>query len=88
MNLYITLVIAQYLLQVGGQSLLEVLNSTQELADFVSLLKPAWGELAGLSNVTLLAPNDQAVTGFLNSSLGTTTAASADRVRALLVGCV
>ena len=87
MKFYVALVIASYLLRVGTQSLLEVLNSTQELADFVSLLKPAWGELAGLSNITLLAPNDQAVTNFLNSSLGTTTAATVDRVRALLVGC-
>ena len=67
-----------------GQSLTEVLNSTAELSNLTGLIQPYAQQFASLTNITLLAPNNAAISTFLNSSTGAAVATNPDLVQAIL----
>lgn len=67
-----------------GQSLTEVLSSSPQLTNLTNLLQPYADSFAGLQNITLLAPDNDAIGAFLNSSTGAAVATQPDLVQAIL----
>lgn len=67
-----------------GQSLTEVLSSNPSLSNLTGLIEPYQDQFSGLSNITLLAPNNDAIAAFLNSSTGAAVATQPALVQAIL----
>lgn len=67
-----------------GQSLTEVLSSRPELSSLTGLLQQQPGSFANLTNVTLLAPDNNAISAFLNTSAGSAVTTQPELVQAIL----
>ncbi|TID26831.1 FAS1 domain-containing protein [Venturia nashicola] len=70
-----------------GQGLAAILAATQEtsqLAALVATLPDVAGQLAGLNNITLLAPSNSAVATLLNSSAGAGLSSNPSLLQAVL----
>lgn len=71
--------------QAQAQNLTQALASNPDLSNLTTYFEPYLGQLAGLSNITLLAPNNAAFTEFLNSSAADALVTQPDLVQAILV---
>jgi len=67
-----------------GQSLTEVLSGNPDLSSLTGLLQPYASSFSNLTNITLLAPNNNAIGAFLNSSTGAAVTTQPDLVQAIL----
>lgn len=67
-----------------SQNLTQALGSQPDLTNLTTFLGPYLGQFAGLSNITLLAPNNDALTEFLNSSTAGAIATEPALVQAIL----
>jgi len=67
------------------QSLLDVLSEEPELSSFNSLIQSYPNSAASLTNITLFAPDNNAVGELLNSSTGAAIVTQPDLVQAILV---
>lgn len=67
-----------------GQSLTEVLSSNPQLSNLTNLLQPFADQFSNLTNITLLAPDNTAISTFLNTSTGAAVTSQPDLVQAIL----
>lgn len=67
-----------------GQSLTEVLGANPDLSNLTTLLGNNAQQFAQLQNITLLAPNNEAISAFLNSSTGAAVGTEPNLVQAIL----
>jgi len=67
-----------------GQSLQQVLSNNTQLSMLANLSSPYLSTLSSATNITLLAPNNAAVSAFLNSSAAANLTQNQDAVQALL----
>lgn len=67
-----------------GQSLTDVLASSPQLSSLSGLLKPYLSSFSNLTNITLLAPDNNAISTFTNSSTGAALATQPTLVQAIL----
>jgi uncharacterized surface protein with fasciclin (FAS1) repeats len=58
-------------------------NQTSQLAALLGTLPNVVSQLSGLSNITLLAPSNDALSALLNSTAGKALASNSDAVTAL-----
>lgn len=70
---------------VFSQSLQQAIASRSDLSGFADLISPYLSALSSYTNITVLAPNNAAVSAFLNSSAA---ANLEDSFPALLVRCI
>jgi hypothetical protein len=71
---------------VSAQSLTEALssnNQTSQLAALVGTLPDVQSSLGSAQNITLLAPSNNALSAFLNSTVGAALGSNTDAVAAL-----
>lgn len=71
--------------QAQNTNLTTALNSIPDLTNFTVFLEPYLSQLNGLTNFTLLAPNNNAFSEFLNSSAGAAVSTQPALLQALLV---
>ncbi|KAK5942927.1 hypothetical protein PMZ80_003932 [Knufia obscura] len=67
-----------------GQSLTEVLSSSPQLSNLTTLLQPYADQFSNLTNITLLAPDNNAISTFLNTTTGAAVASQPNLVQAIL----
>lgn len=67
-----------------SQNLTAALAGNPQLSNLTTFFAPYTGQLEGLSNITLLAPNNAAFSAFLNSSTGAALATQPDLIQAIL----
>lgn len=68
----------------AAQSLQAVLANTTQLSALTGLAQPYLGQLGMAQNITLLAPSNQAVAAFLNSSTAGAVTSQPSLVQAIL----
>lgn len=66
-----------------SQNLTQVLSSNPNLSNLTSYFAPYTAQLAGLSNITLLAPSNRAFSEFLNSSSAGALTTQPDLIQAI-----
>jgi hypothetical protein len=84
--LFKTISLAAFVSAASAQSLTEALsgnNQTSQLAALVGTLPNVQSSLGSAQNVTLLAPSNNALATFLNSTTGAALGANKDAVAAL-----
>lgn len=67
-----------------SQNLSAALASNPQLTNLTRLFAPYTAQLAGLSNITLLAPDNAAIDAFLNTSSSAALNTEQDLVQAIL----
>jgi len=68
----------------SSMSLTAVLGANPQLSSLLGLLQPYQQNFASLNNITLLAPNNDAISQFLNSSTGAAVGTQPALVQAIL----
>lgn len=65
-------------------SLVDTLGSIPQLSNLSTYFQPYARQFANLTNITLLAPNNDAITEFLNSSTGAALGTDQNLLQAIL----
>lgn len=67
-----------------GQSLTDVLSSNPQLSNLTNLVQPYASQFSSLQNITLLAPNNDAIGALANTSIFASLATNPRLVQAIL----
>lgn len=71
--------------QAQAPSLIDTIKSIPELSNLSTYLQPYTKQFADLTDITFIAPNNDAVAEFLNSSTAATVGTQPDLLQAILV---